>query len=109
MFVTKKHLTRRTLLRGAGTAIALPLLDAMIPARTALAQTAAKAQPHLGFIYFPHGAVQAKWTPTGTKEIGEFGEILKPIDKYKSMTTVFTSVKWCSASMPFSRPMPLSL
>ena len=47
MFITKKHLTRRTLLRGAGTAIALPLLDAMIPARTALAQTAAKAQPHL--------------------------------------------------------------
>ncbi|MFM2129409.1 MAG: hypothetical protein RL477_955 [Pseudomonadota bacterium] len=92
MFITKKHLTRRTLLRGAGTAIALPLLDAMIPARTALAQTAAKAQPHLGFIYFPHGAVQAKWTPTGTKEIGEFGEILKPIDKYKSMTTVFSNI-----------------
>ncbi len=58
MFVTKKHLTRRTVLRGAGTALALPLLDAMIPARTALAQTAAKATPHLGFIYFPHGAVQ---------------------------------------------------
>ena len=92
MFVTRKHLTRRTLLRGAGTAIALPLLDAMIPARTALAQTAAKAVPHLGFIYFPHGAVQAKWTPTGTKEIGEFGEILKPIDKYKSMTTVFSNI-----------------
>ena len=57
MFVTKKHLTRRTVLRGAGTALALPLLDAMIPARTALAQTAAKPTPHLGFIYFPHGAV----------------------------------------------------
>src|SRR6266404_6610928 len=92
MFVTKKHLTRRTVLRGAGTALALPLLDAMIPARTALAQTAAKATPHLGFIYFPHGAVQAKWTPTGEGKIQEFGEILKPLDKYKSMTTVFSNI-----------------
>jgi len=57
MFITKKHLPRRTFLRGAGAMIALPLLDAMIPARTALAQTAAKATPKLGFIYFPHGAI----------------------------------------------------
>ena len=76
MFITKKHLTRRTVLRGAGTAIALPLLDAMIPAHTALAQTAAKATPHLGFIYFPHGAVQAQWTPTGEGKIGDFRDIL---------------------------------
>ncbi len=92
MFVTKKHLTRRTVLRGAGTALALPLLDAMIPARTALAQTAAKATPHLGFIYFPHGAVMNRWTPTGTGEIGDFGDILKPLDKYKAMTTVFSNI-----------------
>ena len=92
MFITKKHLTRRTVLRGAGTALALPLLDAMIPARTALAQTAAKATPHLGFIYFPHGAVQQEWTPTGEGKIGEFGEILKPLNKYKSMTTVFSNI-----------------
>jgi hypothetical protein len=92
MFVTKKHLSRRTLLRGAGTALALPLLDAMIPARTALAQTAAKPTLHLGFIYFPHGAVQDKWTPTGEGKIGEFGDILKPLDKYKAMTTVFSHI-----------------
>ena len=92
MFISKKHLTRRTILRGAGTALALPLIDAMIPARTALAQTAAKATPHLGFIYFPHGAVQNRWTPTGTGEMGEFGEILKPLDKYKAMTTVFSNI-----------------
>ena len=65
MFVTRKHLTRRTVLRGLGAAIGLPLLDAMIPARTALAQTAAKPTPHVGFIYFPHGAVMNRWTPTG--------------------------------------------
>jgi hypothetical protein len=92
MFITRKHLTRRTVLRGVGTALALPLLDAMIPARTALAQTAAKATPHLGFIYFPHGAVQAQWTPTGEGNIGEFRDILKPLDNYKSMTTVFSNI-----------------
>jgi hypothetical protein len=93
MFVTKKHLTRRTVLRGAGAALALPLLDAMIPARTALAQTAANPAPHLGFIYFPHGAVMNKWTPSGEGKIGEFGDILKPLDAYKSMTTVFSNLE----------------
>jgi hypothetical protein len=92
MFVTKKHLTRRTVLRGLGTAIGLPLLDAMIPAGTALAQTAAKATPHVGFIYFPHGAVMNRWTPTGEGQIGEFGDILKPLDPYKKMTTVFSNI-----------------
>ena len=92
MFITKKHLTRRTVLRGVGTALALPLLDAMIPARTALAQTAAKATPHLGFIYFPHGAVQTQWTPSGEGKIGEFRDILKPLEKYKSLTTVFNNI-----------------
>ena len=57
MFITKKHLSRRTVLRGVGATIALPLLDAMIPARTALAQTAAAPKPRMGFIYFPHGAI----------------------------------------------------
>jgi hypothetical protein len=92
MFVAKKHLTRRTVLRGAGTALALPLLDAMIPAGTALADTVANPTPHLGFIYFPHGAVQDKWTPKGQGNIEEFGEILNPLDKYKSMTTVFSNI-----------------
>jgi hypothetical protein len=100
MLVTKKHLTRRTMLRGMGTSLALPLLDAMVPASTALAQTAAKPSLRLGFIYFPHGAVESKWTPAGngsagtaaTAKIAEFGEILKPLDKYKAMTTVFSNI-----------------
>ena len=70
MFISKKHLSRRTVLRGMGATLALPLLDAMIPARTAWAQTAAKASPHLGFIYFPHGAIMNEWTPAA--EGGEF-------------------------------------
>ncbi|HKF69874.1 MAG TPA: DUF1552 domain-containing protein [Vicinamibacterales bacterium] len=92
MFVTRKHLTRRTVLRGLTATLGLPLLDAMIPARTALAQTAAKTTPHVGFIYFPHGAVMNRWTPTSQSEIGEFGDILKPLDKYKAMTTVFSNI-----------------
>jgi hypothetical protein len=92
MFVTRKHLTRRTVLRGLGATLGLPLLDAMIPARTALAQTAAKTTPHVGFIYFPHGAVMNRWTPTSQGAIGEFGDILKPLDKYKAMTTVFSNI-----------------
>jgi uncharacterized protein DUF1552 len=92
MFVTRKHLTRRTVLRGLGATLGLPLLDAMIPARTALAQTAAKTTPHVGFIYFPHGAVMNRWTPTSQGDIGEFGDILKPLDKYKPMTTVFSNI-----------------
>jgi hypothetical protein len=92
MFVTRKHLTRRTVLRGLGATLGLPLLDAMIPARTMLAQTAAKTAPHVGFIYFPHGAVMNRWTPTSQGEIGELGDILKPLDKYKAMTTVFSNI-----------------
>jgi len=92
MYVTRKHLPRRTVLRGLGTALALPLLDAMIPAGTVLAQTAAKAKPHVGFIYFPHGAVMDRWTPKSTSELGEFGDILKPLAKYKPMTTVFSNI-----------------
>jgi len=66
MFLTRKHLSRREVLKGAGATIALPLLDAMIPARTALAQTVAAASPRLGFVYFPHGALQDEWQPTKT-------------------------------------------
>jgi hypothetical protein len=66
MFLTRKYLSRRTVLRGAGASIALPLLDAMIPAGTALAQTAATPKPRLGFVYFAHGALQDEWQPKQT-------------------------------------------
>ena len=63
MFITKKHLNRRTVLRGAGVSVALPLLDAMVPAATALAATAAAPKPRMAFVYFPHGAVMQHWSP----------------------------------------------
>lgn len=64
MIITKLSLPRRTFLRGMGTALALPLLDAMVPAATALAQTSASPTKRLGFIYIPNGANMGRWTPS---------------------------------------------
>ena len=73
MFLTKKHLSRRTTLKGLGISMGLPLLDAMIPAATALAATAAVPKPRVGFFYIPHGMIMDNtpygkevdaWTPT---------------------------------------------
>src|SRR5256885_1526852 len=92
-FITRKHLSRRTVLRGMGAAISLPLLDAMIPASTALANTAAKPTPRMGFIYFPHGAVMNRWMPTATGADFPFSPILKPLEPYKAHTTIVTGLR----------------
>ncbi|MEO6186830.1 MAG: DUF1552 domain-containing protein [Steroidobacteraceae bacterium] len=93
MFITKKHLSRRTVLQGAGAAIALPLLDAMIPAATALAQTAAKPTPRMGFIYFPHGAVMKAWSPAETGTDFAMSPILKPLDAFRSQMTIVSGLR----------------
>ncbi len=93
MFITRKHLSRRTVLRGVGAAIALPLLDAMIPASTAIAQTAAAPKPKLGFVYFPHGAVMDRWKPAAVGTTFEFPQILKPLDPFKAYTSVVTGLR----------------
>ena len=93
MFVTKKHLSRRTLLRGAGASLALPLLDAMIPAHTALANTAAAPNVRLGFVYFPHGAVQQFWTPKKTGRDFDFSHILKPLEPFRDHVTVVSGLR----------------
>jgi hypothetical protein len=93
MFVTRQHLSRRAVIKGAGATIALPLLDAMIPARTALAQTAAAVSPRLGFIYFPHGALQDEWTPTRTGRDFEFPFILKPLEPLREHVTVVSGLR----------------
>ncbi len=93
MFLTKKHLSRRTVLKGAGAAIALPLLDAMVPAHTALAQTAAAPRTRLGFVYFPHGAVQKFWTPEGTGRNFRFSPILQPLEPMRDYVTVVTNLR----------------
>lgn len=93
MFISKKHLSRRTFLRGAGATIALPLLDAMIPAGTALAQTAARPMPRLGFVYFPHGAVMDRWSPKGVGRDFEFTPILKPFEPFRDQITIVSGLK----------------
>ncbi len=93
MFLTRKHLSRRTVLKGAGAAIALPLLDAMIPARTALAQTVAASSPRLGFVYFPHGALQEEWTPTRTGRDFEYPFILEPLEPLREHVTVVSGLR----------------
>jgi hypothetical protein len=93
MFLTRKHLSRRAVIKGAGAAIALPLLDAMIPARTALAQTAAVSGPRLGFVYFPHGALEEEWTPTRTGRDFEFPFILEPLEPLREYVTVVSGLR----------------
>jgi len=93
MFLTKKHLSRRTVLKGAGAAIGLPLLDAMIPAHTALAQTAAAPRARLGFVYFAHGAVQQFWTPPTTGRDFKFSHILAPLEPLRDYVTVVTGLR----------------
>jgi Protein of unknown function (DUF1552) len=93
MFLTKKHLSRRTVLKGAGAIIGLPLLDAMIPAGTALADTAAAVKPRVGFIYIPHGAVEKFWVPKSAGKGFEFSPILKPLEPVRDYVTVFTNIR----------------
>jgi hypothetical protein len=92
MFITRKHISRRTLLRGAGASLALPFLDAMVPAATALANTAAASKPRLGFFYFPHGAIMEKWKP---EQVGtDFGisPILEPLTPFRKHLTVVSNI-----------------
>src|SRR5665213_1827492 len=90
MFLTKKHLQRRTFLRGIGATVALPLLDSMIPSGTALAQTAAKPTLRAGFIYIPMGAQMPEWTPIGDKPGFRYNRIMKPLEPFRKQVSVIT-------------------
>src|SRR6478752_8249853 len=96
MFITKKHISRRTVLKGAGVSLALPFLEAMVPAATALAQTAAKPKLRTAFFYLPHGAIMGntshgpqmdKWTPSGTGADFKLSPIMKSLEPYKKYVT----------------------
>lgn len=89
MFISKKHLSRRTLLKGTGAAIGLPMLDAMTPA---LSQTPTSF-PRLGFVYFPHGAVIHEWAPKQTGKDFEYSRILKPLESMHDYVTVVTGLR----------------
>src|SRR6056300_163348 len=90
-FISKKHLSRRTLLRGAGSMLALPLLESMIPAGTLKAQES-MSKTRFGAIYFPHGATMSKWTPRNEGKNFEFSEILKPLESFRDQINVISNL-----------------
>src|SRR5512132_1405643 len=93
MFLTKKAIPRRTLLKSGGAALALPLLDAMIPAATAWAQTPARPVRRLGFVFIPMGCDHSRWTPSGQGKLGELPPILFPLEPVKDNVTVITNTR----------------
>jgi hypothetical protein len=102
MFLTRKHLSRRTVIKGAGVTLALPLLDAMIPAATALAQTAAVPKMRMGFFYIPHGAIMGntvhgpqmdRWTPAGAGADFTLSPILASLEPHKAYVTSFGNLQ----------------
>jgi hypothetical protein len=124
MFITKKHIPRRAVLKAAGVSLALPFLDAMVPAGTALAQTAAVPKLRTGFFYIPHGAIMGntshgpsldKWTPSGSGATFKLSPILASLEPYKKYVSsfgnlqnaatagsvhTFTPATWLSATRP---------
>lgn len=92
MFVTQKYLSRRTLLRGAGISLGLPLLDAMIPALRAENRTAAAPVRRLGFIIYPLGVDEARWKPKGEGANYEFSEALAPLAPHRQKFVVFSGL-----------------
>ena len=123
MFITKKHIARRTVLKAAGVKLALPFLNAMVPAATALAQTAAP-KVRAAFFYLPHGAIMYntshgpamdKWTPSGAGADFKLSPILASLEPYKKYVSsfgnlenaatagsvhTFTPATWLSATRP---------
>ncbi|MEI7949297.1 MAG: DUF1552 domain-containing protein [Gammaproteobacteria bacterium] len=101
-FLTKKYLSRRTFIRGSGVALALPFLDAMVPAHTALAQTAAAPKTRAGFFYIPHGAIANNtpfgkevdvWTSSGKGDSFKLGQTLASLDPLKKYVTTFENLE----------------
>src|SRR5262249_8556096 len=107
MFITKKHISRRTVLKAAGVRLSLPFLSAMVPAATALAQTAANPKTRVGFFYIPHGAIMHntkfgpemdRWTPSGSGANYQLKEITSPMEPFKKQMTSFGNLENAAAA-----------
>jgi hypothetical protein len=101
MFLTRKHINRRTLLRGAGISLALPFLDSMVPAQTPLRNTAAVAPKRFVGVWHPHGASPGYWSPLQEGADFEFSFITKPLEKYRKHVTLITGL-----DMPEAKATP---
>src|SRR6187431_2956556 len=101
MFITKKHISRRTVLRGAGAALSLPLLEAMVPAATALAQTAAAPKPRFVGLFVPHGMAPGYWVPEKEGALPtELPFNWKPLEPFAKQTTILSGLHSRSAEPP---------
>src|SRR5262247_3065065 len=101
MFLPKKHISRRTVLRGAGAMLSLPLLDAMIPAATALAQTAAKGKPRFVGCFVPHGMAPGYWVPKTEGPLeGDLPYNWTPLEPFRNQTVILSGLHSRSAEPP---------
>jgi len=101
MFITKKHIGRRSLLRGAGVALGLPLMDAMIPAATAQTKTAAVPPPRFFGGFVPHGAAPGYWVPEKEGKLeAELPFIWKPLEPFRDHLTILTGLHSTSSEPP---------
>ena len=101
MYLSKKHLSRRTILRGTGAALALPFLEAMVPASTALAQTAANPKPRFVGLFVPHGAAPGYWVPDKVGPLGtELPYIYKSLEPLRDHTVILSGLHSRSAEPP---------
>jgi Protein of unknown function (DUF1552) len=100
MFISKKHISRRTILKGAGATLALPLLDAMIPAATALAQTAANPVPRFVGCFVPHGGAPGYWVPEKVGASPDFPFNWKPLEPFRDHVTILSGLHSRSAEPP---------
>ena len=92
MYISKLSLPRRTFLRGVGATVALPLLEAMVPAVTALAKADAKPRVRFGAVYIPNGAIMEQWIPDSIGADFDFKPILKPLEPFGDSMVVVTNL-----------------
>jgi hypothetical protein len=101
MFLSKKNVSRRTVLQGVGATIGLPLLEAMIPASTAWAQTPAGKKPtRFAFVGFPHGAIMDRWSPKETGAAFTMSPILQPLEPFRKHMTIVSGLRNKPAETP---------
>jgi hypothetical protein len=92
VFITKKSLPRRTFLRGMGVTLGLPLLESMVPALTATAQTAANPQKRFAAVYVPHGVIMEQWVPATAGADFQFMPIMKPLEPFRDSLVVVSNL-----------------
>src|SRR6202166_391806 len=104
MFITKKHIARRTFLRGGGVTLALPLLDSMVPAQTALKKTAADGVRRFVGIWHPHGAAPGYWSPQQEGADFEFSFITKPLEPFRDRVVLISGMDMPDAMATTDEP-----